>query len=270
MKIISLNTWGGCIHAPLLNYLQESDADIYCLQEIYSTPEPRSGPQLLIDAIGIEARPDLYTDIQEVLGEGYNSFFWPAVSGYLQGGGKSEFPFFYGIATFVRKSIPVLASRTEFVFGGFRYYDFARSEAPTPRNAHAFRVWDEESQKTILVSHFHGIHQENQKVDSFERQVQGKALVALVEGMRATNEASIVCGDFNLRPGSETHGLFERRGYEELVAKYEFTDTRTSFYDKSFRYADYMFVSPQVGIESFEVVAEPEVSDHRALMIECS
>ena len=34
MRILSLNVWGGMLHAPLLDYLDAVDADIYCLQEV--------------------------------------------------------------------------------------------------------------------------------------------------------------------------------------------------------------------------------------------
>lgn len=34
MRIVSLNAWGGKLHAPLIPYLAEIDADVLCLQEI--------------------------------------------------------------------------------------------------------------------------------------------------------------------------------------------------------------------------------------------
>ena len=47
-----------------------------------------------------------------------------------------------------------------------------------------------------------------------------------------------------------------------------FDDTRTSWYDKPDRYADYLLVNENVAVERFDVVAQPEVSDHRPLLLE--
>jgi hypothetical protein len=46
------------------------------------------------------------------------------------------------------------------------------------------------------------------------------------------------------------------------------TDTRTSHYTKEGRYADYMLVTSNVDVGLFDVVEQPEVSDHRALLLE--
>lgn len=38
MRILSLNCWGGKLHAPLIGYLGSLNADVLCLQEVVNTP----------------------------------------------------------------------------------------------------------------------------------------------------------------------------------------------------------------------------------------
>jgi len=61
MRIITLNTWGGKVYQPLMDFFtQHSDTtDIFCLQEIFNSPSVRS-------ELG-NVRPKLFEDITEVL-----------------------------------------------------------------------------------------------------------------------------------------------------------------------------------------------------------
>jgi hypothetical protein len=45
-------------------------------------------------------------------------------------------------------------------------------------------------------------------------------------------------------------------------------DTRTSRYQKPLRHANYRLVSHPDDVKAFEVLAEPEVSDHRPLVLD--
>jgi hypothetical protein len=69
-------------------------------------------------------------------------------------------------------------------------------------------------------------------------------------------------------PESVTFEALGRLGLTDLVTSRGHTDTRTSYYRKEGRFADYMMVTPEVGVVIFDVVAEPEASDHRALHLE--
>jgi hypothetical protein len=67
---------------------------------------------------------------------------------------------------------------------------------------------------------------------------------------------------------SATFKILARLGLSDLVTGNGLVDTRTSYYLKQGRFADYMLVTPEVKIAKFEVVATPEVSDHRALLLD--
>lgn len=71
-------------------------------------------------------------------------------------------------------------------------------------------------------------------------------------------------------PDSKTFAVLKELDLIELVTTRGFTDTRTSHYTKQNRYADYMLVNPAVKIDHFDVVRQPEVSDHCPLLLEFS
>nr|GID36915.1 hypothetical protein Aca09nite_34210 [Actinoplanes campanulatus] len=75
----------------------------------------------------------------------------------------------------------------------------------------------------------------------------------------------MVCGDLNLLPGSETFAVLAETGLTDLVRD---ADTRTSRYPKPVRHASYLLISDVTAVKRFEVLAEPEVSDHRALILD--
>jgi endonuclease/exonuclease/phosphatase family metal-dependent hydrolase len=69
-------------------------------------------------------------------------------------------------------------------------------------------------------------------------------------------------------PGSATLQALAGLGLTDLITSRGHTNTRTSHYKKAPRFADYMLVSGNVAVRHFEVVREPEVSDHRALLLD--
>jgi endonuclease/exonuclease/phosphatase family metal-dependent hydrolase len=82
---------------------------------------------------------------------------------------------------------------------------------------------------------------------------------------RAPEDLTVVCGDLNVLPGSVALAVLAASGLVDLVGE---ADTRTSRYAKPVRHADYLLVSDPDAVESFEIVADPEVSDHRPLVLD--
>lgn len=75
----------------------------------------------------------------------------------------------------------------------------------------------------------------------------------------------MVCGDLNLLPHSETFEVLRAVGLVDLVGT---ADARTSHYPKQVRHASYLLISDPGAVKRFEIVADPEVSDHRALVLD--
>jgi endonuclease/exonuclease/phosphatase family metal-dependent hydrolase len=264
MKILSLNVWGGMLHAPLLDYLAAVDADVYCLQEVPRAVAARSDWLTYRDgAVELQQRSNLYGEIATAL-PGHDGFFAPAMRGQLMDGDRPCWQEF-GLATFVRQDIAVIGQTLDFVHGSFSAHSFG--DHPRSRNAHAFRLYDYKADRPLCVVQFHGLREVDGKGDTPNRDGQAEALVALISRLNRKNEALVLCGDFNVLPESRTFKILSRLGLTDLVIARGFTDTRTSLYTKPGRYADYMLVNGDVQVVDFTVVQTPEVSDHRALLL---
>ena len=78
----------------------------------------------------------------------------------------------------------------------------------------------------------------------------------------------ILCGDFNLRPDTESIKILEENMHN-LVKDYNIQSTRTSLYPKAERFADYILTSNEIIVQDFKVLPD-EVSDHSPLWVEFS
>ncbi len=265
MRIVSLNAWGGRLYEAMVSYLAACDPDILCLQEVVRTPDC-SLPWLDYrdDGAMLPQRANLFDDIAAAL-PGHDPFFCQAGQGNLFDG---ETPVLsqWGLATFVRRRFPVIGQRQDFIHGSFLAQGWG--EHPRARNVHALRLYDEAAGRPMTIAHLHGLRDPAGKGDTPARERQAETLAGIIAGVWREGEPLVVCGDFNVLPQSVTFEVLRTLGLSDLVTAHGHTDTRTSHYRKSPRFADYMLVNDAVEVRSFEVVAEPEISDHRALLLE--
>lgn len=269
MRILSLNCWGGRPNYLLQReFLARANADVYCLQEVYDAPpELPNSLECMEERHTLSVRPHLFEEIARVLPDHWGRFY-PASHGYLHDGSTAvKERVGYGIATFVRKRIPLLSERMKFIFGEFRHAGWGKP--PLPRNAHGLRLLCPRTGKTYVVVQTHGLWQPDGKEDTPERKTQAGYLRGLLMQMMETrDDYAIVCGDLNLLPESETFATLGDFVPRNLITEFNITDTRTSYYKKTPRYADYVLVSQQVEVERFEVPAQPEISDHRPMLLD--
>ena len=264
MRLLSLNVWGGLKHRELLDYLARVDADVYCLQEVTRSQDSRSAWLTYRDGdVQMQQRANLFDEIRSAL-PAHDGFFCPTARGQMLDGDvlcQQQF----GLATLVRAGVPVIGQALDFVHGQFSAHGFGAH--PRARNAHAVRVHDYRSGHAVTIVQMHGLREETGKGDSAARDAQASALAELIERFRPPGEPLIVCGDFNVLPDSRLIHRLQGLGLTDLVTTRGFTDTRTSFYTKPGRFADYMLVSSGVTVDAFDVVTTPEVSDHRPLAL---
>ncbi|MBX5194474.1 endonuclease/exonuclease/phosphatase family protein [Rhizobium sp. NZLR10] len=265
MRIISLNAWGGRLHEALIDYVAQADPDVLCLQEVLRAPGVDDRWSIYRDAgLELPQRANLFAEIRAAL-PGHDGFFCPTSRGELFNG-DTAIAAEFGLATFVRKSHSIIAQGLDFVHGSFSANGWG--EHPRPRNAHCIRVFSHEHGSTVTIAHLHGLRDPTGKGDTAAREEQAAALAALIERIWPGDEGLVVCGDFNVLPDSATFTILARLGLSDLVTGNGLVDTRTSYYLKQGRFADYMLVTPGVNIAKFEVVEAPEVSDHRALLLD--
>jgi len=178
MKIMCLNGWGGKLHEPLIAYLGSSSPDILCLQEVVHSPETtkdwltyRDGDHVL------PQRANLFRDIARVLPD-HTPIFCPAAQGVLWDG-ASSIPSQWGLATFVRRTLPITGQVQGFVHKAFSPDGYG--EHPRSRSAHVVRVFDFEKAQFVCVAHMHGLRDPGGKADIPERIAQANRLAELVD-----------------------------------------------------------------------------------------
>ena len=264
MKILCLNGWGGRLHAPLTAYLQAESPDVLCLQEVVHSPETdkvwltyRDGDHIL------PQRANFFGDVAAALPD-HVAIFCPAARGVLWDE-ERPVPSLWGLATFVRKTLAITAQAQGFVHKEFSPHGYG--DHPRSRCAHAIRVYDFERDRPVGIAHMHGLRDLSGKGDTPDRRRQAQRLAALAGRVAGPDEALVVCGDFNVEPGSETFAILGGLGLTELVTTRGFLGTRSAHYQKPGRFADYMLVNGNVAVRDFSVVRDPEVSDHCPLLL---
>ena len=253
MKILTLNIWGGRAGSKeLLSFIEshKDDVDIFCFQEVWSAPythlEGTKAGGLEINHQNIMVYA--LQGISEALPD-HQYFFHPH---HLEN---------YGLMMLVRKGITILGSGDVFVHK-YREYIPEGDIGHHARNVQYVTV--EQDGVPITVLNFHGLWNGRGKTDSDERIEQSKNVINFITQLTTP---VVLCGDFNLLPDTESIKMFERGGLRNLIRENGITSTRTSLYTKPEKFADYIFVSPEITVKDFTVLSD-EVSDHAPLSIE--
>ncbi len=264
MEIMCLNGWGGKLHRELTSYLETDAPDVLCLQEVTHSPSVTADWLVYRDGDHVlPQRANFFRDVAGALPD-HVAMFCPAAQGtlWLE---EHPLPSQWGLATFVHKSLPIVSQAQGFVHKTFSPRGFG--DHPRSRNAHVVRLYDFERDRYLCIAHMHGLRDLNGKSDTPERRRQAERLAELVERVVEPGDGVIVCGDFNVEPGSETFSVLGAVGLVDLVTGRGFEGTRTTHHAKPGRFADYMLVNGDVTVQDFSVVRYPEVSDHCPLVL---
>lgn len=252
IKVISLNTWDGRAgRDTLLDFFSKySDVDVFCLQEMWSAPyehlenKPAGGVEIEHSNIMVNG----VSDISSLL-ENHVAYFRPH---HLDN---------YGLMTLIKKDIKVVSEGDIFVHEKRGYIPTGDVGAHA-RNVQFITITTKSGDRSIL--NFHGLWNGIGKNDSEDRLLQSDNII---DFMKTLCDPYVICGDFNLLPTTQSIRKFEDFGLRNLIKENGITSTRTSFYPKEERFADYAFVSDKISVHTFKVLPE-EVSDHSALYLE--
>lgn len=239
MKLITLNIWGGQVYSPLLEFIaSHREIDIFCFQEVYHRAQER------VSDDDSKISFNIFSEIHSLLTE-HHAFFRPVVKDY-------------GIGIFIKKGIDIIAEGEISIYDNPNY----RGRGPShSRNLQWVKYHINHKVRTIM--NVHGLWNGNGKTDSPERITQSQKIRNFMDSI---DTPKILCGDFNLRPDTESVKILEK-GMQNLIQTYNITSTRTSLYPKKERFADYIFTSPEISINAFEVL-KAEVSDHSPLLLD--
>lgn len=263
MRIASVNAWGGALSDELLAWLPHSGADVVCLQEVTRTPGLSGWTRFSDGERTLPQRADLFDDVRGALPR-HQAFFLTSDSGPVLDDAGTRHRQDFGVATLVAEHLPVCGVDSMFVHGEFTDHD-EWTVTDRPRVALAVRTADRGTGRSVWVVQVHGLRDPAGKGDTPARHRQAQRLAELVRRIRGPHDLVVLCGDLNLLPDSETFAVLAGAGLTDLVKT---ADTRTSHYPKPVRHASYLLVSDVAAVKQFEVLTEPEVSDHRALILD--
>lgn len=242
MKLITLNIWGGQIKEPLIKFIaSHQDVDFFCLQEVYHRAPNK------ISADDNPVCLDILDKLAEVVPH-HRLFFRPVVNNV------------FGLAMLVKNSIEIINEGEVIIHEN---PDYSGSGPTHPRNLQWLEC--KFHGKPYYILNIHCLWNGAGKGDSEDRIVQSQRIKNFVNTL---HKPKILCGDFNLRPETESLKLIEEN-MNNLVKSYHVQSTRTSFYPKAERFADYILSSVEIAVNDFKVLSD-EVSDHAALFLDFS
>jgi endonuclease/exonuclease/phosphatase family metal-dependent hydrolase len=248
MKLVSLNTWMGIVREPLLEFLRtkKNDTDVFCFQEMLKGGA-EEGAKMWKDATEVREH-ELLPITSEILSN-FTPFWHETLGDWA------------GLAMFIHKDTEILEEGEVWVHGS-KTGHVESTVRYTPRNIQYAKI--RVGEKPITIINFHGLWSGGEKTDNEERINQSKRIVEFMKGL---NNEFLICGDFNLEPNTESLKILEDFGLRNLIKENGITSTRTSFYKKPVKFADYTLVSKGVQVKKFEVLPD-EVSDHSAMYLE--
>lgn len=261
MRLLSLNVWAGTLIDPLTDYLKaEADrTDIFCFQEVIEGPEGYGD-------IGGGYRADTYTRVKAALPK-FIPYYAPAEENVTELLTPSLVPVSVGQAIFVSSKIRVTEPGTLWVTDPEMKIS-AENIYVRPRCMQYLTL--QTSQGKLTIGNLHGVIDGGKKGDSPDRTRQFEIIASFFNKI---HNSKILCGDFNVRPETKSLGLLEKE-MTNLIRKNGIAVTRTHWYPGMEKYgdyiSDYVFVSPDIKIQRFEVPPITEISDHLPLILEFS
>lgn len=256
MRLITLNIWGGKIHKPVFDFLKKhkDTTDFFTFQEAYESKVSSITPN--------GYHTNLTEQIQKEL-QNFDYYFSPQFHGrdfdYIL-----DFPVSQGIATFWNKKHQLKDKGEIWVFGKENEIIpvMGAGQIIPPRNL-LFTVF-----KDFMILNLHGYWEPAPKYDTPERFKQSEMIIDFIKEKKLP---TIFAGDFNLRMDTRAIEMFENSKLRNLVKESKAKTTRSTLYDykwrKNDKFADYIFTSPGIYVNSFKVMKD-RISDHLPLLVD--
>ncbi len=252
MQLISLNTWGGSAGREklLAFFTTHKDVDIFCLQEVMSAPY-RHLEGKVVGGVAFSNNQRMPYGVQDISGllDTHTAYFRPHQGDH------------YGLLTLVKKDF-VIAEEGELFVHKEKGYEPEGDMGLHARNIQYATIATEKGNRTVI--NFHGLWNGKGKGDSEDRLRQSDNIIQFLQKLQ---NPYVLCGDFNLLPDTESLQKLERFGLHNLIKENGITSTRTSFYTKPEKFADYTLVSDGIKVSTFRILPD-EVSDHSPMFLD--
>ena len=244
----------------VVELLKQQNADIVTLQELVRHLE---------DDVGVTYRSK--HDIERLLSPMYpHSFFAPVwVANGFKTPGKVDYDFGGHIeqGSELMSKYPINSGTNEFFYKHFEYMqDWSRWRKED--HGRSLMVTELEIDGAPLrVLNLHGIWTADKRGD--ERTI--KECEYLVAAAMRSDVATIITGDFNLLPDTESIEILDK-SFRNLIKEFGITSTRPTFKDEledGDAVVDYVFVNDLVEVHDFKTI-NTNVSDHLPLVLDFS
>lgn len=233
MRILFLNCWYGQTGKAFFDFVKENslNIDIFCFQEV---------------------SPQLFSELERILPQHQGTYATENKVEYLG--------FTDGRAIFTKRNFSVLFSRQ---------INLGRQQVRDVGYLQFAQIKTRE--KTFFLGNVHGQARPGTKLDTPARLKQSRIILDYFAGRQGPK---IIGGDFNLLPETKSVGMFAKAGYRNLIKDFGIKCTRNKLSWKNLKkgekkqyFADYVFTSPDVKINSFEA-PDIEISDHLPLILD--
>src|SRR3989344_5671373 len=246
MKLITLNAWGGRMADKFGDFFNKyPDTDIWFFQEVYNSDKEEDN--MIVP--GYNTDFSFYNTLQKHL-DSYKYYFCQVLKD------------FYGISAFFKSHIEIIEKGEILVAKGNWENMRGSSEQDHDRKLQWFKILLKG--KKVLLMNIHLTHRPEGKRDSDKRLYQSDMIVSF---MKMFDCPKILVGDFNLLPDTESIKKIEMTGMRNLIKEYGVKSTRTEIYKKPHKFADYVFVSPEIKVRDLKILPDV-VSDHSPIFLE--
>lgn len=161
---------------------------------------------------------------------------------------------------YIRKNISILKKGEEFVY---RWKNAMVGEDGSTFGVNIQYAQIEQEKKQYTICNMHGHWTPDFKGDNEARLEQSRNVIKF---LNSVSSPKILCGDFNMNPDTESMKILESN-MRNLIKEYKVITTRTHFYTKEWKFADYIMTSPEIVVKDFKVMQDV-VSDHLPLFLE--
>ncbi len=259
MRLLSLNVWEGRVKEKLIPFVANSakDTDLFCFQEILdidnsNDPEWRRIAKFSDSfAKGTVADERIFGALKSVLG-GFSPFI---TAPYADGVSR--------LATFISGSVRVVRNEVHPL------------QVEQRQRAKGADIWSKpvlqytqvaKGGKRYNILNFHGLWvYKKWHSDTPKRIEQSRAIIEFIGGLKGR---TVLCGDFNLKPDTESLRMLEKSGLRNLVKELGIRSTRPkAFWSARDQFADYVLVSDDVKVGAFGTT-DVAVSDHLPLYLD--
>jgi endonuclease/exonuclease/phosphatase family metal-dependent hydrolase len=260
LTLATYNLWNGRVGMSMYEFIAgHPEVDIWCFQEVNSNLTHTIDDDM--------AMSDMFEELRRRL-PNFLAMHAPVIH-YSPDTYGGSFSTQYGISMFARISLPMVEYSQILLNGHFHERIFlpGSNEDHIRTLQKMSFIWPDTG-KRLNVINYHGVWHKappgkSAKMDTPERLRISKRIRGIIEDCDGD---VVLAGDFNLDPNTESIKIIRGDDLQDLIADNNITSTRSNLYTKpEFPFADYMFVSRSLHVNSFEV-PNVEYSDHLPLI----